>query len=278
MALFGYIRASLWCGAMFSITLRAQSRMTAVVHALPGPPIVTTSQFVAGDTWISGFIQSWRIGGAGHDVVPLSCASTTTLLDDRLWLLSDVIGTLLIVAAMEVFHWLLSGANRQKVSTFVRSIMADIVYLLLLCAELGTEFILVASKWCLCCRRRAFALKVRKVRSCILRRKRAADVDDVTLLSPAVDTTPEGTRRPIALSALRQRLAEGGILMARRCSNRRFMKQRAGRGILYNPHRPGDCLFACIAKLLKSQHGIALSPKMLRRYANVAVAGLAQQQ
>eukprot|EP00971_Amphidinium_carterae_P015159 299538-Amphidinium_carterae.2 len=65
MALIGYIRASLWCGAMISITLRAQSRMTAVVHALPGPPVVTTSQSVGGGTWLPGFIQYWRIGGGG---------------------------------------------------------------------------------------------------------------------------------------------------------------------------------------------------------------------
>eukprot|EP00971_Amphidinium_carterae_P083730 1657423-Amphidinium_carterae.1 len=111
MALLGFIRASLGCGAMISITLRAQSRMTAVVHALPGPPVVTTSQLADGGTWFSGFIQLWRIGGAGQDVSHMSCVSTTTLLDDRTWLLSDVIGTLLIVASMEFFHWLLSGAN-----------------------------------------------------------------------------------------------------------------------------------------------------------------------
>eukprot|EP00971_Amphidinium_carterae_P236592 4695728-Amphidinium_carterae.1 len=92
------------------------------------------------------------------------------------------------------------------------------------------------------------------------------------MLSPALHTTPSGTRRPVPLSELRERLASGGILPARRAANIRYQKARGVHDVIYNPTVPGDCLFACMSRLIWQQKHLRISPGKLREYSSTYVA------
>eukprot|EP00971_Amphidinium_carterae_P221989 4406954-Amphidinium_carterae.1 len=270
MALIVYVRIAYCCAALTLTSMQLFGVSDPVYSsALPNSPeVCTPASPVQADIlpWFPAILRRYFIQPA-----PVASVSMTTPMASTHHHFGET-SCLGIVAAIEFVNVLLSQSSRSRIFGVLGSMLNDFHFSVLLVCELWLELLLIGCKW-ICCKRRVVSLALRQARACVIRRKRAhSEGDDTQMLSPALHTTPSGTRRPVPLSELRERLASGGILPARRAANRRYQKVRGVHDVLYNPTVPGDCLFACISRLIWQQKQLRITPSKLREYSSTYVA------
>eukprot|EP00971_Amphidinium_carterae_P315523 6271484-Amphidinium_carterae.1 len=270
MALIVYVRIA-YCCATLTLTSMHLFGVSDPVYSTAlsnSPEVCTPASPVQAEvlSWVPAILRRYFAQPA-----PVVSVSLTTPMASAPYHFGET-SCLGMVAAIEFVNVLLSQASRSRMFGILGSMLGDIHYSVLLVCELLVELCLIGCKW-ICCKRRIVSLSLRRVRAWIIRRKRThSEGDDTQMLSPALHTTPAGTRRPVPLSELRERLAAGGILPARRAANCRYPKARGNHDVLYNPTVPGDCLFACISRLIWQQKCVRISPGKLREYSSAYVA------
>eukprot|EP00971_Amphidinium_carterae_P085624 1694412-Amphidinium_carterae.1 len=85
-------------------------------------------------------------------------------------------------------------------------------------------------------------------------------------------TTPRSTTSRQSLAAIQLQVAGGMASVASRCKRQRFAAHRFRKAIVvYNPQKPGECLFAALARTCKQVHRRSMSVPALRKLTHDAL-------